>query len=93
MALSHIFPYLLIVLGIGLILRAYWRSAGSWSRYWWWPGRRWLSSMRTTRLGNPLLGLGPLGYRSERVARYRLRVVKSETREVAEFNRFDRLSG
>jgi hypothetical protein len=27
-ALSHIFPYLLIVLGLGLILRAYWRSAG-----------------------------------------------------------------
>jgi len=27
-ALTHIFPYLLIVLGIGLILRAYWRFAG-----------------------------------------------------------------
>ena len=27
-ALSHTLPYLLIVLGFGLILRAYWRSAG-----------------------------------------------------------------
>ncbi len=27
-ALSHILPYLLIVLGLGLILRAYWRFAG-----------------------------------------------------------------